>query len=308
MGGGSAAKEHPLEYLAASALAASINYPLWRASAIGQAGFRVTANAVPGAVSGLVQAVPPSVAPFFYAFAPPYKGMTAVISGMTWARAAIFWGSDRGKEVLMHTFPNAPTSFHTILPPLAVSTAVQCVNQPIVRASITLQNPESNLSNTRAAIRHIYQTHGLGGLWHGTSAGILKTVPKYCTAIIVKDYMETLLPPADPTSPSYNTDVLFRSACKSMAAGIAGAALTNPMDVIRNEMFKENKSLIATVKSLREELGWKFMGRGIGKNMVAVAVPIACTIFFTDALIQLKTSRRSSSVVEQQNVEDGALQ
>ena len=294
MGGGSAAKEHPFEYLAASAMAASINYPLWRSAAIGQAGFRVTASAVPAAIGGIVASVPPSIAPFFYAFAPPYKGMTAVISGMTWARAAIFWGSDRGKEVLKATFPTAPSSFHTILPPLLVSTGVQCINQPIVRASVTLQNPESNLPNTREAIKFIYRNHGLGGLWHGTSAGIMKTVPKYCTAIIIKDYMESILPAVDPTSPTYNTDVLIRSAAKSMAAGVAGAALTNPFDVIRNEMFKENKSLVDTVKSLQKELGWRFMLRGIGKNMVAVAIPVACTIFFTDALIQLKLKKKRS--------------
>ena len=32
--------------------------------------------------------------------------------------------------------------------------------------------------------------------------------------------------------------VIRLSAAKSVAAGIAGAALTNPIDVIRNEMFK----------------------------------------------------------------------
>jgi len=253
---GSSAKEYPLEYFSAAAMAATINYPLWRASAIGQAGWdRVSTRAVPVAVSGIVQAAP-AVAPFLYAFAPPYKGMSAVILGMTWARAAIFWGSDVGKDMLKAAFPTAPSSFHTIAPPLLVSSAVQCINQPIVRASITLQNPESHLPNTRGAIRYIYNNHGLGGLWHGTS------------------------------SPTYSQDNLFRSACKSSAAGVAGAALTNPFDVIRNEMFKSNMSLVDTVKSLHKELGWKFMARGIGKNMVAVAIPIACTIFFTDALIQ----------------------
>ena len=229
MGGSSTASEHPLEYFAASAIAATINYPLWRASAIGQAGFRVTSSAVPVAVSGIVQAVPASIAPFFYAFAPPYKGMTAVICGMTWARGFIFWGSDRGKELLKTAFPNAPSGFHTVATPLLVSSFVQCVNQPIVRASITLQNPESNLPNTRAAVKYIYKNFGLKGLWHGTSAGILKTVPKYCTAIIVKDYMEDFLSPTNPNSPTYERDILFRSACKSAVAGVAGE--NNPINV-----------------------------------------------------------------------------
>lgn len=133
---------------------------------------------------------------------------------------------------------------------------------------------------------HIYKQHGKGGLWHGTSAGILKTVPKYCTAIVVKDYMEQVLPPVDKSSPTQHNDYLIRSACKSAAAGVAGAALTNPLDVIRNSMFQTNTGLVSTVKKLYNDTGYKFIVRGLGKNLVAVSIPVACTIFFTDALIQ----------------------
>lgn len=273
-----------------------INYPLWRASAVGQSGFRVTASTIQGngissALSGrLVTMLPPSVTPYIHAFAPPYKGMVATILGMTWARAAIFWGSDLGKDYLIQYFDGLlHPSVYTLMPPLLMSAGVQCVNQPIVRASITLQNPESDLSNIRAAVKHIHSNYGLKGLWHGTSAGILKTVPKYCTAIVVKDYMETILPhPENPTRSSK----LRRSAYKSAAAGLAGAALTNPLDVIRNEMFKTNKPLMETVKLLHEELGWKFMFRGMGKNLVAVSIPVASTIFFTDALIEMSNESR----------------
>ena len=117
----------------------------------------------------------------------------------------------------------------------------------------------------------------------------MKTVPKYCTAIVVKDYMESILPPADILSPNYKSDVLWRSACKSAIAGVAGAALTNPLDVIRNEMFKTNKPFLETVNLLRRELGMKFLTRGIGKNLVAVSLPLASTLFLTDALIQLSS-------------------
>ncbi len=86
MGGSSQAKEHPLEYVGASALSAIINYPLWRASAIGQSGFRVTTSAFQGSsLAGLVTSIP-SMAPYVHAFAPPYKGMMSTILGMTWVR------------------------------------------------------------------------------------------------------------------------------------------------------------------------------------------------------------------------------
>ena len=284
MGGGSLlAKEYPLEYLTASALAAAINYPLWRASAVGQSGFRVATIQVAG------QTVPSALTPYLYAFAPPYKGMVATVLGMTWARAAIFWGSDYGRDVMRQR--GYSDSLSTVVPPLLVSTGVQCINMPIVRATITLQNPQSNLPNVAASVRRIYQQHGLGGLWHGTSAGILKTVPKYCTAVIVKDWMEDYLEPADPASPTYASDQLYRSVQKSAAAGVAGAALTNPLDVIRNEMFKTNLNLWHSIQHLNQTTGYQFVVRGLGKNMVAVAIPVGCTIFFTDALIQW-TQRR----------------
>jgi len=296
MGRSSNVKEHHYEYLGASALAAVINYPLWRASALGQSGFRVTASSlqstVPAVPGRLVNMLPPSVTQYLHAFAPPYKGMIATIIGMTWARAAIFWGSDRGKEILNDQVPGILSpSFYTLLPPLVLGMGVQCTNQPIVRATITVQNPESDLPNVRAAIRHIYDRHGIAGLWHGTSAGILKTVPKYCTAIVVKNYMESVLPITDPTSLTYESDNLWRSAYKSAAAGVAGAALTNPFDVIRNEMFKTNKNILVTFRALRAELGWKFVMRGMGENLVAVAIPLGTTIFFTDALIQFTTGQ-----------------
>ena len=283
MGGGASAKEQKWEYFLASAGAAAINYPLWRASAVAQSGFAARIS-IAGA------SVPPSISPYLYAFAPPYKGMMATVLGMTWARAAIFWGSDRGREILQKQ--GVSNVMATVVPPLVVSTAVQCINMPIVRASITLQNPDAHLENTRAALKQIYTSQGLQGLWHGTSAGILKTVPKYCTAVVVKDYMESVLPQPDESSPTYHQDRLWRSATKSAVAGVAGAALTNPLDVIRNEMFKTNQSLTQTVKHLYNELGYAFLWRGMGKNMIAVAVPVGCTIFFTDQLIQLTNDRQ----------------
>jgi hypothetical protein len=79
---------------------------------------------------------------------------------------------------------------------------------------------------------HIYHTKGPSGLWHGTSAGIMKTVPKYICAVIVKDFMEEHLPRFDSSD---HTWTVMRSAVKSITAGVAGAVLTNPFDVLRNE-------------------------------------------------------------------------
>lgn len=77
-----------------------------------------------------------------------------------------------------------------------------------------------------------------------------------------------------------------------MTAGVAGAALTNPLDVLRNEMFKTDLSVGDTFRKLVREEGAGFLTRGLGKNMVAVAIPIAATIFTTDRLVAIKYSNR----------------
>ena len=240
--------------------------------------------------------MPQVLTPYCHAFLPPYKGCISTVLGMTWARAFIFWGSDAGRVVLQDAGYSPATA--AVVPPLVVSTFVQIVNMPLVRSTITIQNPESTLPHVGAAMKHIWREHGLAGLWHGTSAGILKTVPKYCTAVIVKDAMEEWLAPADPCSPTYDSDRLWRSACKSATAGVAGAALTNPLDVIRNEMFKTNMGLSDTVKHLWKEMGSSFLSRGLVKNLVAVSIPVAFTIFFTDLFVNSSAQRRAQEQEE----------
>lgn len=279
---GHAAKEYPKQYFMASALAATGCYPLWRSAAIGQSGFNV------GTLKAGGMEVPSTLVPYIRGFLPPYKGALATVCGMTYARAAIFYLSDYGHEVLAKDLGYDEVTA-TVVPPLVVSTIVQITNQPIVRATVTLQDPAYEHPNVWRSVKHIYRTHGMQGLWHGTTAGVLKTVPKYCTAIAIKDWAEKTLPLPDRNdydAAGYDRAMLGRSAIKSLLAGVTGAALTNPLDVIRNEQFKTDKGLIETSMTLYREMGWGFAFRGLGKNMIAVALPIGLTIFSTDALIQ----------------------
>eukprot|EP00752_Nemacystus_decipiens_P007367 g6588.t1 len=270
---------HPECHFAASGVAAIINFPLWRAAAIGQSGFdrdraeqRRNKNFLRRYVDGLK---------------PPYKGVAATIIGMTWARAFIFYGSDLGKRGLEER-GHSSRLVTVALPPLVLSTMVQLINMPIIRASITIQNPDSKVSTVRESLREIYRNRGVSGLWHGTSAGVMKTVPKYCVAVTVKDYMERNLAPADASD---RWATLWRSAQKSVAAGVAGAALTNPLDVLRNEMFKTDLGVSEALAKLRREEGPAFAVRGMNKNLVAVAIPIAVTIFVTDVLVRASEGR-----------------
>ena len=409
MGASSKDSGQMLNYYAASGIAAVVNFPLWKASAIGQSGFKIEGKSF--------------LDRYIQAMKPPYKGVVATWAGMTWARATIFYGSDRGRQwiskqgwtfsypsfsndsgnskqsregiIQMETIQlDATHPLTGILPVLVVSTLVQIMNNPIIRATIMLQNPISTQKNVWEALQAVYEKgyrkevnrlinngnnnghnnnnhgttsavfssdiqgkarlQGINALWHGTSAGIMKTVPKYCTAVLVKNAFDNYYKYENPlteedindkagisknnfssrqskdslhktttTSPlssstltmsselndkkinderyrerikqNYSPEeiearndakkqlLLYRSAIKSMTAGLAGAILTNPLDVIRNEMYKTEASLVNSVKNIYKNYGLvSLLTRGMDKNIVAVTIPIGLTIFLTD--------------------------
>ena len=114
----------------------------------------------------------------------------------------------------------------------------------------------------------------------------MKTVPKYMIAVLVKDKFNKYFARVNKLAAKEQTkyETMVQSGVKSLAAGLAGATLTNPADVVRNEMFKKtnNAGMLKTIFNLQRANRWKWMGRGIDKNLVAVAVPIATTIFLAD--------------------------
>eukprot|EP00924_Labyrinthula_sp_SR-Ha-C_P005858 maker-scaffold_14-augustus-gene-7.16-mRNA-1 protein AED:0.24 eAED:0.24 QI:173/0/0.5/1/0.33/0.75/4/0/1003 len=131
-------------------------------------------------------------------------------------------------------------------------------------------------------IKYLVQRRGVSSLWHGLSAGVAKTVPKYLTSVVVKDIMEDTLPKYDPEDMSQYSKFLARTTIKSVVAGVAGAVITNPMDVVRNEMFKTDLGFFDTIRSLYKTKGRKWVTRGLGPNVIAVSVPVSITIFLTD--------------------------
>lgn len=262
-----AASSNPTSYFAASAVSALTFFPLWKAAAIGQSGYQV-------AGAGYWQK-------YFEAMKPPWRGSLVVIGGMTWARAAIFYGSDMGSRYMKKHGYN--TGIAATVPSLTVSIFAQTVNQPFVRSSIMLQNPGEELAKKAmpnlTMLKHLAATKGLPSWWTGLDAAILKTAPKYMVAVVIKDYMGQWLAPVDPSD---RAGTLIKSAKVAVTAGVAGAVLTNPLDVVRNEMFKTEEGMVGCSIRMTKETGLRWFGRGIGKNLLAVAAPIASTIFLTD--------------------------
>lgn len=262
-----AASGNPAPYFAASGMSALAFFPLWKAAAIGQSGYEV-------AGSGYWQK-------YWQAMKPPWRGSAVVIGGMTWARAAIFYGSDMGSRYMRQQ--GCGTALSSTVPSLLVSCFAQTLNQPFVRSSIMIQKPGEELASARfpnmAMIKHLAASKGPSSLWLGLDAAILKTAPKYMVAVLIKDYMGLWLAPVDPKD---KNAVLMKSAKVAVTAGIAGAVLTNPLDVVRNEMFKTEEGMIPCMTRMTKETGIAWFFRGINKNWVAVAAPIASTIFLTD--------------------------
>lgn len=216
---------------------------------------------------------------------PPYRGGLVVVSGRAWAQAAIFFGSDEGCKWLRKRGWSAALS--SSLPPMIISAYVQIANQPFIRSSTMLQGDpqvsfaQRSKSPTIAVIKHLWKTQGAGSLWLGTSVGMLRTVPKYVTAIVAKDVLEDVLPPVQCSS----SEVL-RSATKSLASSIVGAVLTNPFDVLQNEMYKTGQGALPTLRQLNLVEGGRWLLRGCESNVFASAMPLALTIFLTDRFTQ----------------------
>lgn len=259
----------PAPYFIASAASALFWFPLWKAAAIGQSGYEVAGTSY--------------WAKYWQAVKPPWKGSLVVIGGMTWARAAIFFGSDSGSQYMKSQ--GYSHGLASTLPALALSIFVQCTNQPLVRSSVMLQNPQEELAKRQfpniAMLGHLIRTKGLGSLWLGTNAGILKTAPKYMVAVAIKDTMGDYLAPVPVDD---KNSQLLRSAKIAVTAGVAGAVLTNPFDAVRNEMFKTEEGLLTAMVRMSRESGAWWLIRGCEKNLLAVAAPVASTIFLTDWL------------------------
>jgi len=257
----------PLPYLGAAGVSAFAFFPFWKAAAIGQSGYHVEG-------AGYWHK-------YFEAMKPPWRGSVVVIGGMTWARAAIFYGSDVGSQYMKSQ--GFGTGLAATVPSLLMSAFAQTVNQPFVRSSIMLQNPAEELALKTfpnvAMLKHLQATKGLSSWFTGLDAAILKTAPKYMVAVVIKDYMGELLAPVDPKD---KTAVLMKQAKIAVTAGVAGAVLTNPLDVVRNEMFKTEEGMIPCAMRMSKETGMSWLWRGMQKNYVAVALPIASTIFLTD--------------------------
>jgi hypothetical protein len=263
----------PLPHFAASAVSSFVTFPLWKVTTISQSGYTLKSTTAVGR--------------FWEAVRPPWRGTLTVVGGMTWARTVIFFGSDYGSLFLQTQGCGAAVC--SSLPPMLTSIFVQITNQPLVRSTAMLQDPQYRTASTARfptcdVLLRLQETRGLRAWWRGTTASLMSTVPRYVAAIAVKDAMEKWLGPTEPLE-----NATLRTLKKSIAAGVVGSVFTNPIDVLRNEVFKTDEGTGVALRRLMKTEGLWWTVRGFSKNIVTSAVPITVTIFLTDLFSKWRT-------------------
>ena len=94
-------------------------------------------------------------------------------------------GSEHGKVALMQLGFYGPLA--QMLPPLVIGTLVQCINMPLVRATITIQNPTCELKTVGGALHHIYTTRGIEGIFYFISCFLRVLSEMQCEATITRN-------------------------------------------------------------------------------------------------------------------------
>lgn len=292
----------PLVYLVASGLSALVGIPLWKAKILEQAGYQPIATATN--VYDRENSRKGFWSRYSEAIQPPYRGIVPAWTGMTVARAFIFYGSDRGKVILKQYNEKKENQVKfsqfslSIIPSITCSIIAQVMVNPLYRAGVLLQNPETPFKTAAETMFHIYKHEGFGGLWRGSSIGIIKTAPRYGSSLYIRDLVNNYFEKEsfclenekkiDNTLKKEKGVNMYQSGVSSLAAGLAGAVLTNPLDVVRASIFKregkERVSILKSVSELYEKEGIKFLSRGLERNLISVAVPVTFTLFLSDLL------------------------
>lgn len=264
--------------------AAVINFPVWRATTICQLIEVEGASSFQKFVNALSR--------------PPFRGTFATLFGMTWSRGTIFYGSDFGKQYMKDNGFSGPIT--SIIPPLVVSAVVQVLNTPLLFGTIALQNPHTIENSVLDYVENIVKEYGYRGLFGGAIPGIIRNSPKYAAIVAINDYLDEELP---LLLRSYFPDIardgtladgssrleITTLAVKSVAAGVGGAVLTNPIDVIHGECLRLGSSNpVRAVGSLLQTQGPLFFARGVLGSVVSVALPVSITIYVSDVMKKWK--------------------
>mmetsp|Transcript_18644 Transcript_18644/g.34827 ORF Transcript_18644/g.34827 Transcript_18644/m.34827 type:complete len:266 (-) Transcript_18644:13-810(-) len=247
-------------HAAGAFVAAVINFPLWRASTLLLHGLKVEGQTQ---AARLVNA----------AFSPPYRATFASIFAMTWSRGAIFYGSDRGYNYLREQDCDMVTA--SVVPSLAVSSAVSVLNTPLIMGTLALQNPQTPESSIINYMLGTYRRVGLSGLFGGASLVMMRTVPKYAAIVTINNHLDDTL-------------AGDRRLLKGPLAGAAAVVLTNPLDALHMHHTRE-EGKVGLLQIIRRE-GLAVFTRGVGANMVAVTIPISIAIAVTDMMKSWKYS------------------
>lgn len=252
--------------------ATAVNFPFWSATVKAQAGYNFHGMTVKEKLMNAMKG--------------PYRGFGATMVSATTARASIIFLSEKG-AVALKDKGCSPRTANTVSS-ASSAVAVSMATHPVLRSVVLLQDPNSPQKTMGQSFRSIIEREGASGLWVGSGVHALRSIPKYTVAFTVKNYLDETL----PNGPN-DEQTSGKMLAKSLGAGVSSAAVSNPLDVIRNVKMQPDfasKPYHAVVSDLFEKEGLAFMARGLGRNMISVGMPMAIGFYITDLIHQVRTS------------------
>jgi solute carrier family 25 (mitochondrial S-adenosylmethionine transporter), member 26 len=154
------------------------------------------------------------------------------------------------------------------------------------RMQIAALGPARNYSGTRHALRVIYKTEGLRGLYSGAGSTMLRDVP--FTAIQFSLFSAG----KDAHRKLTGRQQLghFEATCLGFAVGAIGAAATNPADVIKTRLQTSDhhtyRGIAHCFRKIVAEEGFAGLAKGVFPRMAWVASGSAITLAVFEAVSQ----------------------
>mmetsp|Transcript_5548 Transcript_5548/g.16547 ORF Transcript_5548/g.16547 Transcript_5548/m.16547 type:complete len:335 (+) Transcript_5548:268-1272(+) len=242
-----------------------------------------------------------------------YAGLGAVLAGGIPCSMLVFSSYQTSKRLSERYFSNSPEAIRDLVSGGIgeVSGLAAYVPSEVVakRMQISGLGPGRNYRSVFHALKVIYRTEGIRGLYSGTIPTMLRDVP--CTALqfMFFERLKKLYKEFEPAGIENGSESGFALGVIGFLAGGAAAFLTNPFDVVKTRLQTQpsgceklyNGTLDCIMKTVREE-GFFKLWRGAGARVLWVAPLSAITFSVYGKTAQLLTELRQERHAEQQRM------
>lgn len=169
-----------------------------------------------------------------------------------------------------------------------VSALIMCPTEH-VKTRLQLQHNSNVVMSNRSneviyrnglhALRHIYETAGMAGLYRGFAATALRQGPSFSVYFTTYNTLKS-------QAAHYQKDSLWMSIASGGVAGSLAWAVVYPVDLIKNRIqampltSKKKYSMLSVAQQFVQENGWRALFRGFSLTVLR-AFPVNAVIFPT---------------------------